>query len=354
MFLREKENKKRRQITIKDVAEKAGVSYSTVSRALNDYPGTNEQTKAMVKKIAQEMGYTANELARSLVTKRSQTVGFILPDLSNPFFTDILSAINKEVENNGYDLLICETHWQAEKEKSELEMLMKKQVDGVLLYPAEVIGEDRLLKNNKPMVIFDESPNAIDEVTDYSFIAVNNIESGYLAVSHALEYGYRKIVYLGGPSISNSNNKRLAGIGIRLAEEKLSLDPCDHPYLEGDYTLESGYDRTRSLLSSFREDIDCFICANDLIALGCMSAVEDSGFKIGGEIGVIGFDDIDYAGLPQIQLTTVRIPRYEMGQLGVINLMKMLDVNSSESEINLVKTTMLYPNIIIRNTTKRR
>lgn len=337
-------------VTIKDIAREAGVSYATVSRALNNVSGTKDSTSRRVKAIAEAMGYQRNTLAAGLVTRRTNTVGFILPEIGNPFFVKILSAISSVADEYGLTVLICNTEWNSDKELKELVTLSERRVDGILLYPSSVkCNEDgRLNRIDVPLLFFGDVPE--DSRIRHHSVIVDNVRGGRIAFRHILDCGYRRVVYLGGQTRSASSRARMRGVKEAMAEAGYKLREAD--FSEEKYTIESGYQRGKAFLkraSSSRPD--AFICSNDLIALGVMQAVAELGYRVGDEIGVIGFDDVPYASLPQIQLSTVRIPCEEMGEIGMRLLVeKILDEEAAADRAP--ETTTLQPTLVQRQSTK--
>ncbi len=352
-------------VTIKDIAEKAGVSYSTVSRSLNDYAGTNDETKKRIKELAKQMGYEPNDIARSLVTRRSNTVGFVLPDIANPFFADILSAINEIAEMHGFNTLVCSTGWNADKELQALKMLSSKRVDGIVLYPARLIEDDRLEVIKPPVIVmgrpYDPEKNRI------KCVEVDNDKGARLAIDHLVASGYSRIAYLGGPNHSLSNIIRKQAFADELIKKQFA---CNEEWIsDGEYTIDSGCERARTLLKQTSKNAkqlpDALLCANDMIALGAMQAVEELGFKLGKDIAVMGFDDVQYASLPQIQLSTISIPRFELGRISMQMLIEAIEqqpidkagrTNNSKYNLALQQEVkgyrvLLYPELIVRKTT---
>lgn len=338
-------------VTIKDIAKAVGVSYSTVSRALNNQPGTNAETRAQILKVAKEMGYEPNAIARSLVTSKSMTLAFVLPDLSNPFFTAILQAAEHEADERGYQLLICETRWDSEKEKKEIRMLSEKRVDGILLYPSQTMVDEQMLRSHTPVVVFGHSKSGGTE--SCRFVEVDNATGSRLAVDHLLACGYRRLAYVGGPEYSGSNFMRQAMFRETLRQRDLPL--LEALVTAGDYTVDSGWEATKSLMKLPADKRpDSLVCANDLIALGALQALSELGIDVPGEVGVIGFDDVKYASLPQIRLSTIRIPCEEMGRMGTRLLLGQLENHAEWSSLTAGCRIVLEPRLIHRQTTAPR
>lgn len=338
-------------VTIKDIAKAVGASYSTVSRALNNMPGTRAATRERILAVAQELGYEPNAIARSLVTNRTLTLAFILPDLSNPFFSTILQAAEQEADLHGYQLLICETRWDADKERREIKMLSEKRVDGILLYPAREVTDNYLPIGRTPMVVFGRHESSESETC--RFIEVDNAKGCRLAIQHLLACGYDRLAYVGGPPQSLSHMVRLNSFLDNLRKKNLSYEP--HWVMEGEYSLESGHKLVTRLLRKPRETWpNALVCANDMIALGALQALSELGVQVPQEMGVVGFDDVCYASLPQIQLTTVHIPREEMGRIGTRLLFAQLDPESGWGQTCPAGSRIvLEPRLVKRKTTAR-
>jgi len=336
-------------ITIKDIAKAAGVSYASVSRALNNKMSADNPALEKIQKIAKELGYEKNALATGLVTKKTNTIGVVLPDLRNPFFTSILSSINRLADKSGYTLLICNTDWDSQKEKREISTLTAKRVDGILLYPSYENCGDELNSSDMPMVVFGK--NIAERALDASFVEVDNRQGGEIAVVHMLDCGYRRLAYIGGPDYSASNVARLESF-LRKHRE-LGIEVPDELVTLGEYSIESGHEIASRLMRLPEERRpDGLICADDLIALGAMHAISEAGIRMPEEVGVLGFDDVPYASLPQIQLTTVKIPCTEMGEAGMKLLMEMIQAKETNKKL-ISRTINLSTRLISRLTTRR-
>lgn len=182
-----------------------------------------------------------------------------------------------------------------------------------------------------------------------AFVNSDNELGGELAVEHLADCGYQNIIYLGGPDSSDSHHKRLKGIKRKLKE--LGFPEMDERFVEGAYEVESGQERCAKLLTTYqkegREVPDAIIAGNDLIGIGCMASIVEAGFKVGSDIGVVGFDDVSHARLPQIQLTTVRVPRQEMGRVASAQVLELL----KNPQAGFLTREFIKPRLIIRKTT---
>jgi LacI family transcriptional regulator len=202
-------------ITIKDIAEKAGVSYATVSRALNNRSDVSEETRMRIIELANSMGYQPNAIARSLVKRKSEIIALIVPDVSNPFFADITMAVHTAAEKAGYTTMVCNTGWDPVKEQEKLRIMVEQRVDGIILKPTAFLRPGALEALNVPVVLF---WHAMED--DLSYIEVDHEAGSRLAVRHLVERGYKRIAFVGGQETSLSNQIRLLDIskhsGIRL------------------------------------------------------------------------------------------------------------------------------------------
>lgn len=344
----------RSKVTIKDIARETGVSYSTVSRALNDHEGTSEATKILVRDVAERMGYQANTLARSLAMNQSKLVGVLFPDLSNEFFTDILRSVSNTFSQAGYGVLIYETNWDAAKEEEGIRKVIQRMVDGIVLYPGTRISREVLETIRQPLVILQHETDASAKLSaggwPTAYISSDNERGGELAADHLADCGYRRPIFFGGPESSESHQLRMKGLDRRLSE--LGYPELDQRWVTGPYSIESGYQRWRELVQAYQakgvELPDVVVAGNDRIAIGCMQGIEESGFELASEIGVIGFDDVQLASLPQIQLTTIHLPRDIVGKEAAEHLLTLMEDPQQSS----VYHKLLGPTLIARKTTK--
>lgn len=344
-----------KDVTIIDIARKARVSTATVSRALNGLPGVSKQTYERVHKIASEMGYRRNDVAASLVKRQTNTLGLVVPALSNPYFSSLMVAIKKRTHSLGYKLLICNSDWDVELEFKLMKSLLGRRVEGILLYPCKPVSDGRYNSFESPMLIFGNN-----ERDGYcrTYVNINHYRTGQLAVNHLLDQGYVKPAFLGGNVVSISSYYREQSYRDVLKHH--DVDVPDSFICGGKYSIQSGYERTAQLLE--QSDVpDSFFCANDLIALGCMAAITEKGFRIGADIGVIGVDNVIYSALPQIELSTVAIPIELMGLNGVDVLLKLIQEENDKNDNSDHEKTeslrdsiiLLEPELVPRMTTQR-
>ena len=327
-------------VTIKDIAEACGVSYATVSRTLNRRNGVDPKTREKIQRVADRLGYSPNLHARSLKTNQTGIIGLILPDISNPFFADITSAVNEIIYAQGYRSILCTTGWDVGIEEKQLSVLSDHRVDGIVFKPSPELT-DRYAELPMAKVMISNSQDR-----RFNFVEIDNREGGRIAAEHLADCGYRSPAFIGGDEDSRSNQDRLRGFRERLDERGIGL--ADEMVRFGGFSIDSGYRSVADLLSR-TEKPDCFFCGNDLIALGVLQYLSENRYPVPDRVGVVGFDDVYFASLPQIQLTTVRQPRYEIGTYAARVLIAALE---SEEPPPLTHMT-LQPELVARNTTIR-
>ncbi len=329
-------------ITIKDIAKELNVSYSAVSRALNAKPGVSEKTRKRILATADKMGYQPNYLARGLVNKVSNTLGVIIPDILNPFFAEITKGIMETANNFGYDILLCVTGWEGKKEKEYIKTLQEKRVDGIILKSSKDKKNERFEDIKVPYILLESWPTN----SKCSYIEVDNEKGGYMAATHLLDCGYENIAFIGGKKESYSNRQRLEGFQRAFKERHKNSD--NFSVFFGNFGMSSGYELARKLFNS-RDKVDAIFAGNDIIALGVLQCANELGIKIPDELGVIGFDNISYARLPQIQLTTIHQPKYALGKIVLETLID--EIRAKEQRI--IKRITLEPDLIVRKTTNK-
>ncbi|RKX80172.1 MAG: LacI family transcriptional regulator [Spirochaetes bacterium] len=332
--------------TIKDVARLANVSYSTVSRALANRPGVNEATRCKIIRAAEELNYRPNAIARGLVRGQTLSMGLIIPDITNPFFPEVHRGIEDGARESGYSVFLCNTNWERERETHYINLLIEKRVDGIIIAPisdtVDKIEEE--LKSNIPVVYVSNLPPK----TDRSCVAIDNIRGGFLATKHLIESGYREIGFIGAPEGSFSIDQRLEGYKLAFRKYGMKLDQRFICF--GDFKRETGY---RIIKRMIEEGIypRAIFAENDLMALGVLQGVKESGLSVPGDIAVVGFDDIPFASFPEVQLTTIRQPKYEMGKMAVQLLLN--DIRASNNGLRKelsCRKIILEPELIVRKT----
>ncbi|HCQ89366.1 MAG TPA: LacI family transcriptional regulator [Clostridium sp.] len=328
------------KVTIKDVAKKANVSITTVSRVINKIEGyTNEETKKRILKVIEELDYKPNALARSLVTKRTKTIGLILPDISNPFFPSIAKSVEDLVNELGYNLILCNSYDDTEKEANYINVLKENCVDGILLNSKQTKDKYDIYKDDVPMVFIDRKP----EVEIKYGVFVDNYKGAYNATKHLIDLGHRSIACITGPKNINTTIERLRGYKDALIDNHIE---CDETIIKSnDYAIEGGYEAAKDLIKN--HNITAIFTHDDLMACGVYKAAKELSYKIPDDISVVGFDDITLVEFLDPPLTTIKQPTEDIGKVSVEILMDLIENNKIQGKIISLDTEL-----IIRESTK--
>ncbi len=308
------------RVTIKDIAKEAGVSVTTVSRVLNNKPDVSDETKKNIKQIIDKLNYNPNSMARGLVLQKTFTIGLIIPDISNPFFPEIARGVEDAARKLGYSVLFYNTDNHHEEEKKAIDVLRGKQVDG-LIVSLSIDNRNKLqeLSNNEVHVVqIDRKVSG----TNYSSIIIDNTLSAYKATSNLIELGHRRIAHLAGDLKTQTAQERLAGYKKALMDRNIEID--EDLILYGNYTKDPAHDEIRLLLKREKRPTAIF-AANDLMAVSIYKAIYECGLEIPADISVIGHDNIELSSLVTPTLTTMAQPKYKMGQLAAIFLIKDIE-----------------------------
>ena len=327
--------------TIREVAESAGVSYATVSHVINNTRLVSPETRERVLAAMDTLNYRPNALARSLRQGKTNTIGLVLPDSANPFFAEISRSIEDEAFKKGYSVFLCNTESDTKRELFYVDVLSKKQVDGIIFVAAgdQADSLDYLLQRNMPVVMIDRNvPNVEGDavLTDHQL-------GGYLATRHLLELGHTQIACIAGPSSITPSAERI--IGYRRALEEAGLPFDEKLVIRGDYHAQSGMDITNSLLKMNPRPTAIF-ALNDLMAIGALRAAAEVGYSIPKDLAVVGYDDLEIARFTNPPLTTIAQAKKEIGAQAV-NLLVDRMARKSRPPSRLV----LAPELIVRRST---
>lgn len=330
--------------TIKDIARLAGVSTATVSKILNKKDqNITDATRNRVLAIIEEHNYIPNRVASSLVTKKTNTLGLIIPDIVNPFFPELARGAEDKANEMGYNLILCNSDNNIKKEEDYLEMLEEKMVDGII-FTASSRRTDKFKKLSKSRIPIITVDREIKGLQTQGTIIVENLEGAYTAVNHLLDRGYSRILYITGPMTSTPSALRYKGYSKALEDRNILTK--DEYILEGEYTITWGYEGIYQALNKGIA-FDGVFCGNDLIAIGAIKALKEKGLRIPEDVGVVGFDDIYMAKMVDPDLTTIKQPNYEMGYKAAGLLIDTIINKKIEHNKIILKTEL-----IIRGTTK--
>jgi LacI family transcriptional regulator len=295
--------------TIKDVARAAKVSVASVSRALNGHPSVTEDTRKLVLAAARSLRYIPHSGARSLSTKRTDTIGVVLPDLYGEFFSELIRGIDVAARRRGLHLLVSSSHGDAGEAAYALRA-MSGRVDGLIIMSPHV--DAGFLAENLPAMLPIVLLNTHVTGDQYSSLAVDNYGGAAAVVQHLVEIGHRRLTMIAGPENNFEAAERLRGFRETLARLVPAFDPHDVLVLRGDFTEESGY-RAGHQLQALKRLPDAVFAANDMMAIGCLFALGEAGLQVPRDIALVGFDDIPTARFIAPPLTTVRVRITDMG-----------------------------------------
>ncbi|MDE2369544.1 MAG: LacI family DNA-binding transcriptional regulator [Burkholderiales bacterium] len=305
-------------VTIKDVARVAGVSVATVSRTLNGHSNVTEQTRAHVLGVVAELRFVPSSTAQSMITRRTHTIGALLPDLHGEYFSELIRGIDLAARARGLHLLVSSSHGDASEAAAALRA-MNGRVDGLLVMSPHV-SADFLWGNisgDLPAVLMN---TRLADGRHASF-AVDNHGGAYAMVRHLVERGHRSIAFIAGPESNFEAQERLAGYRAALAD---LLPGSYEQVLQGDFTQESG-SRTGSQVIALTQRPTAIFAANDAMAIGCLSALNEAGLQVPRDIALAGFDDIPISRYVSPPLTTVRSRIAELGGLALERLASAIE-----------------------------
>lgn len=325
--------------TITDVARKAGVSTSTVSHVINETRYVSDEVKQRVHAAMKDLNYQPNVIARSLRTRETQTVGVVVSDITNPFFTSIVRAIEDEVLKQGYNIILCDTDEKPEREQVYLRLLMGRRVDGLIVAPSS--GNADLLQlaieSGYPTVLLDRSIPGLDA----DVVLSDNEGGAFDAVSYLIGIGHRRIGIIAGRLEVSTGADRMAGYVRAIKAHGI---PVDESLIEvAQFKREIAYEKTREMLARSEPPTALFVCNNAMTA-GAMAAIKAAGKKVPKDISVVGFDDSEWAALMDPPLTVVAQPIVELGTRAAQLLMRRI----SGGRVKTPRAIVLKPELIVR------
>jgi LacI family transcriptional regulator len=326
--------------TIKDVAREAGVSVASVSRALNGHATIIESKRRHIEDVAKRLRYVPHSAARSLITRRTQTIGILLPDLHGEFFSELIRGIDLEARERGLHILVSSSHGDADEAVAAL-TAMRGRVDGLLIMSPHVDPAflDEHLASTVPTVLM----NTRSGDTRVPSLTIDNHGGAYAVTGHLLGLGHRDIAIITGPDGNADAGERLRGYRAALAE----IAPSAREWVvAGDFSEESGYRAGRELLAKDRRP-DAIFASNDMMAIGCLFALMEAGVRVPDDIALAGFDDIPIARFVTPPLTTVRA---NIAQLGTLAMQQLAQVIEQPDQAHPAQR-MLDAELVLRDST---
>ncbi|WP_372652634.1 LacI family DNA-binding transcriptional regulator [Draconibacterium sp.] len=336
------------EITIHDIAKKLNISASTVSRALKDNPLISEATRHKIKKAAIEMGYRPNVMAANLRTRRTNTIGVIVPLINRHFFSSVISGIEDVAYNQGFAVTISQSNDNLEKESTIAHTLFANRVDGLILsIGMETQSYDHLKlfsERNIPLVFFDR---IVDEIPAHK-IVVDDFGGAYRATQHLIEQGRKKVAHIGGPLNLQIYAKREAGYRKAISDAGLQIN--ENQILHNSLTREDGLNAIKKILKT-KERPDAIFCANDTTALSAIIHLNEKGIKVPDDIAIVGFSNEPFSELVTPSISTIKQPGFEMGQKAAELLIKQI---GSKTKPKNYETIMMETELIVRNSSQQK
>lgn len=317
-------------ISIKDIARAANVSHSTVSRALRDSPLVKPDTAALIRDIARQKGYTVSAVARSLVTRRTSTIGVVVTTIADPFVGEVVSGIEEVALAHGYSVLLANSHADPSREVRAAQSLHERRVDGILVTASRVgaLYLPLLRDMNVPIVLINnQHPGEF-----VHSVSIDNLAAGRAAARHLVELGHRRIAYIGDQFGFQSDTERFMGYRQVMEEADIGFQP--ELVAHGDGKPEGGMAAMARLLALASPPTAVF-CYNDLVALGALRAAREHGVRVPHDLSLVGFDDLFLASYTDPPLTTVQQPKQHMGNMAARILLDLLAGGKPESRLTL-------------------
>lgn len=333
-------------VSIKDIAEAAGKTHSTVSRALRDSSKISEETRERIQQIAQEMGYTPNAVAQSLQTDRTNAIGLVVTSIADPFWSDVVRGVEEVAQPAGFSVLLNSSHNDPDQEIQAIETFHRRRVDGLLVASSRVGSNyvDRMSQIDVPVVLINSEGEE-----DFNFlhsVTVDDRSGIRQAVQHLVDRGHRRIGYLGVQNRPLSNQRRREGYVDAMTEN--GIDPRDEwtevaPVIETE--PRNDVKAAEALMPNlFEAGVTALLCFNDMVAIGVLKACKSQGIRVPEDISIVGFDGINMARYVTPSLTTIHQPKREMGNIA----MQMLD---DLIEQESVQNRVLAPRFVRREST---
>jgi len=329
-------------VSIYDIAKRAGVSPSTVSRALEDHTRIGAATRKRIQELAREMNYIPSTVAKSLAKNKTWTIGMVLATISDPFMGRVVEGVEQTALEANFNVFISTSQNDRQREIAVIETLQKRRVDGIIVIASHLFdGSPRFFDRSRVPIV---SINEQNPGKNMHFVAVDDVHGTGLAVGHLIALGHHRIGYVSIPNRPQSNQHRFKGYQDALEAADIAVDPA---LIFSSHTIEdharAGEAGLEPLLAA---GASAAFCYNDTAAIGLLAACHKRGISVPGDFSIIGFDDIDLAAYTMPQLTTIRQPRFELGRMAMGMMLALLNGKEPENQI-------LPTELVERQTTAR-
>lgn len=339
-----------RPITLKDIAQKLNISVTTASKALKGYSDVSKKTKEAVISLAKELKYIPNSIAVNLRTKHTNTIGVIIPTIVHQFFSKVINGVIAEAEKQGYFVITLQSNENLEFEKKQLDLLLQKRVDGILISLSnETTKFDHLtaiLNKDIPIVMFDK----IGKLVPCSKVIINDRKAAYDAVTHLIHQGYKRISHFRGGLNPQNSIDRFLGYKKALEDHGLTFDPSLVYICGNNSDFEDGYNNAKKLFKEHKHNVDAVFAITDVVAVGIIKYCNDNQIKIPSEIAVFGFSDWFMSSVISPSLSTVVQPGFEMGRKATEILIDEIKKKQDEKPIEIVQV-VLPTSLVLREST---
>lgn len=323
----------KRRISIQDIARKAGVAHTTVSRALRDHPSISPKVREEIKQLAQEMGYVPNGIAQSLQNQKTNTIGVVVTSIADPFFAEVVEGIEKIAKTVGLSVLLSAAHQDVEQEIAAIDNFHRRRVDGIIVADSHMSKQhfNHIAQIAVPTVLLNSQS---EELCQFHYVTIDNLRGAQLAVEHLIKLKHTAIGYIGVSNRTKSNQQRLEGYRTALISANLHQHPNWVAISDAEYTTTSDVDTGQQMLSQLIDaGVTSIFCYNDMVAVGALLTCQKLGIAVPQELSLVGFDGIALARYVTPPLTTIRQPMLEMGCDAAQMLLDLLQENSVENRI---------------------
>ena len=337
--------------TLKEIASMLGISITTVSKALKNYPDVSPKTKKAVLDLAEQLNFTPNSFAVNLRTKESKTIGLIVPEVVHHFFSNIIKGVIEEADKNGYLVIILQSNESLELEKKQVELLFNKRVDGILMSLSNDSNDDIHLKNiisrGIPFVQFDK----ISKLLPSSKVIINDQKAASDAVQHLIDIGCKKIAHIRGPENPQNAIDRFLGYKKTLEKNGIPFD-SKLVYTCESVTFEEGFEFAKQIVND-HPDIDGIFAITDLVAVGVLSYLNENNIAVPGKIALIGFSNWFMSQVMSPKLSTIDQPSYDMGVAAFSLLLEEM-ICRKDGSVFTPRIIELETSLIIRDSTVKK
>ncbi|WP_026775369.1 LacI family DNA-binding transcriptional regulator [Polaribacter sp. Hel_I_88] len=337
-------------VTLKQIAEVLGISITTVSKALKEYPDVSKKTRKLVRETAAMLNYKPNSFAVNLRTKESKTIGLIIPEIMHHFFSSVVKGIISQAEKKGYLVITLQSSESYDLEKKQIDLLLSKRVDGILISLANGTADykhlTQVIENETPLVMFDK----IAKTVKCSKVIIDDRKAAYKATQHLINIGCKRIAHFRGPLLPQNSIDRFLGYKQALIDNHIPYDST-LVYLLNDMSFEEGKFFAKELLKDHK-DVDGIFINTDLVAIGAITEFKKQKIKVPKQINIIGFSNWFMASVISPSLTTINQPGFEMGKKAFKLLYKEIK-DKKRKKIISYKDVILETDLVIRESTKK-